>query len=90
MGIIVSKSCPNIPPLDHGKDPKKLTYGIENETDEVGESVVDIVDDEAHLVLLAGADVARHVLLQHGLDVTAGLGVALEDGLGPEEPALLG
>lgn len=33
---------------------------------------------------------SRHVLLQHGLDVPAGLLVAGEDGLAPEQTALLG
>lgn len=66
----------------------------DNLLDELGQAGVDIVDNDTDALYLAGFEgpshMARHVLLQHGLDVPASLLVAGEDGLAPEQTALLG
>lgn len=66
------------------------TYSSDNLLDKVGETSVHVIRDHAHGLLHTGLDVAGHVLLQHRLDNTSGVLVALEDGLATEQTGLLG
>lgn len=64
---------------------KKGTHLVDNDLDKVGEVGVNVINNHAHTLGLAGiqgaGDVTRHVLLEHGLDVTVVLLVRREDGL---------
>jgi len=77
-----------------GKHEGDVAVGGDNLLDEGGQAGVDVVGDYAHALGLSRRqrllDVARHILLQHSLDVAAGALVRLEDSLAAEQAALLG
>ena len=72
----------------------RVTYLNDDLLDELGQAGVNVVDndtDALHLSSLQGTGhMPGHILLQHGLDVSARLLVAGEDGLAPEQTTLLG
>lgn len=69
-------------------------YLGDDRLDELGQVRVHVVHDDADALGLAGVQgprhVARHVLLQHGLDVAPLALVGREDGLAAQQAALLG
>lgn len=71
-----------------------MTNLVDNDLDELSQTSVDEVGDNADALGLTSVqsllDIASHVLLKHGLDVSVCSLVRLEDGLRSKKTALLG
>lgn len=70
------------------------SYGGDDLLDESGKTLIHVIDNHTHGLLLTSIestlDIARHILLQHGLDFAQVLLVLRVDSLGAEQPTLLG
>lgn len=77
-----------------GLDIRYITVAGDDPFDEIRQALVDVVYDDPDRLLLAriqrSLHIARHVLLQHGLDVARLLLVLRVDCLRPEQAALFG
>ena len=76
-----------------GQDVRNVAVCGDNLLDELSEAGVHEIGDDTNTLWLSSIkcllDVAGHVLLEHGLDITPSLLVGLEDGLRTKQTALL-
>lgn len=69
------------------------TYSIDNDLQELGQVLIDIVSDDTDRLRLSSIgcafSITRHILLKHGFHVSAFLRVLLEDVLTSQQTTLL-